>query len=419
MYHGKQTKLPRRYVSRQRLCLRGTTDYWVNDGLGQPFFVVERPLDQGMLEAIENDIVPRLLQDVPNQPSQEELNADPFRHRFVLMFDREGYSPGFFKRMWDEHRIACTTYHKFPKGDWPVEEFFETEVVLADGERVTLKLAERGSRIGSRRADQLWVREVRKLTESGHQTSLISTAYGELGPQDAGRIFSRWSQENFFQYAMQHYGIDLLSEYGTGGFPAPKREVVNPARRELDSRRRSLQSRLTRKRAEYAATTVHPEADKEKVAKWEQRKTKLVESIEHLEHELSEVTQAQSETPKHLAWESLPEESQFEQLAPSRKRLLDTVKMVSYRAETAMVGIVRESLSRADDARSLMQELFRQDADLLLDELGGRLEVRVHPFSNPRWNRAVGDLLAHLTEAELTCPGTKLTLAYSLIAPPT
>ena len=31
LYHGKQTKLPRRYVSRQRLCLRGTTDYWVND----------------------------------------------------------------------------------------------------------------------------------------------------------------------------------------------------------------------------------------------------------------------------------------------------------------------------------------------------------------------------------------------------
>ncbi len=27
LYHGKKTELPRRYVSRQRLCLRGTTDY--------------------------------------------------------------------------------------------------------------------------------------------------------------------------------------------------------------------------------------------------------------------------------------------------------------------------------------------------------------------------------------------------------
>jgi len=40
LYHGSQTTLPRRYVSRQRLCLRGTTDYWVNDVLGQPFFAV-------------------------------------------------------------------------------------------------------------------------------------------------------------------------------------------------------------------------------------------------------------------------------------------------------------------------------------------------------------------------------------------
>jgi hypothetical protein len=48
LYHGHQTALPRRYVSRQRLCLRATTDYWVNDGLGQPFFVIERPVDHGL-----------------------------------------------------------------------------------------------------------------------------------------------------------------------------------------------------------------------------------------------------------------------------------------------------------------------------------------------------------------------------------
>lgn len=38
VYHGEQTKLPRRYLSRERLCLRRTTDYWVNDAIGRPFF---------------------------------------------------------------------------------------------------------------------------------------------------------------------------------------------------------------------------------------------------------------------------------------------------------------------------------------------------------------------------------------------
>ncbi len=93
LYHGSKTELPRRYVSRQRLCLRGTTDYWVNDALGQPFFSVERPIDHGMLEAIENDVVPHLLRHVPNQPTREQLDADRYRSRFLMIFDREGYSP--------------------------------------------------------------------------------------------------------------------------------------------------------------------------------------------------------------------------------------------------------------------------------------------------------------------------------------
>ncbi len=30
VYNGGLTKLPKRHVSRERLCLRGTTDFWVN-----------------------------------------------------------------------------------------------------------------------------------------------------------------------------------------------------------------------------------------------------------------------------------------------------------------------------------------------------------------------------------------------------
>ena len=45
----------------------------------------------------------------------------------MLIFDREGYSPVFIKEMWQTHRIACITYHKFPKEAWPVGEFAETQ----------------------------------------------------------------------------------------------------------------------------------------------------------------------------------------------------------------------------------------------------------------------------------------------------
>ncbi|MBW2739864.1 MAG: hypothetical protein JRE64_13690, partial [Deltaproteobacteria bacterium] len=60
-----------------------------------------------MLQTLRNDIVPKLLQDVPDQPSKEDLKEDPELSRFTLVFDREGYSPAFFKQMWKKHRISC------------------------------------------------------------------------------------------------------------------------------------------------------------------------------------------------------------------------------------------------------------------------------------------------------------------------
>lgn len=424
VYHGKQTKLPKRYVSRQRLCLRGTTDYWVNNALGLPFFSVERPVDHGMLEAIENDIVPRLLEEVPHQPSQKELDASPDRCRFAIVFDREGYSPAFFKQMWQTHRIGCITYHKFPKGVWPEAEFVQTQVTLPSGEIVSMQLAQRGSWIGSKE-DGLWVRESRKLTSSGHQVSLISSVYSQHSLQDAAGLFSRWAQENFFRYMMQHYAIDLLSEYQTEKLPGTNRPVVNPIWRDLEKRIRSVRGKLQRQQIEFAALTMHPETDEQKTSKkkkkdaptWEQRKSQLVESIEQLEHELAELQQQRAQTPHHLEWDDLPADDKFERLAPSRKRLTDTVKLVSYRSETALVNIVREELAREDDARSLVRDLFRSEANLLVDHAANQLKVEVHSLSNARSNRAIAHLLTHLNEAELSYPGTNLKLVYTLLSP--
>jgi len=416
LYHGKQTQLPRRYVARQRLCLRGTTDYWVNDALGQPFFFVERSIDHGLLEALRNDVVPRLLEEVPGQPTAEQLEADPYLSRFVIIFDREGYSPIFFREMWREHRIACITYHKYPKGSWPECWFTEMRVTMPGGEIISIKLAEMGSWIGDRR-NGLWVREVRKLTNSGHQTSLISTAYGRLGLENAGQLFSRWSQENFFRYMMQHFAIDALNEYRTETIPGTNRPVVNPARRELDRQHRSVKSKLTQRQARFAGLTLHPQVKDSEIRKWERQKANLREEIEQLEQELNALKEQVRSTPKHLAWEELPEDQKFERLAPSRKRLTDTVKLVAYRAETALATIVREKLSHVDEARSLVRDLLRSDADIYPDQAAGVLAVRLHTMANPRSNRAIQHLLDYLNATEFNYPGTNLRLIYSLSDP--
>ena len=92
--------------------------------------------------------------------------------------------------------------------------------------------------------------------------------------------------------------------------------------------------------------------------------------------------------------------------------------MIAYRAETAMMAIVREKLARQDDARALLRDLFRSEADLLPDTAKEVLEVRVHPMSNPRSNRAIAHLLSHLNEASFTYPGTNLKIVYTMPGAP-
>ena len=417
VYHGGLTKLPKRHVSRERLCLRGITDYWVNDGRGQPFFVIEKTVDPGLLKTLEKDIVPRLLKDIPNQPSEQELQQNQQTCRFILVFDREGYSPLFFRKMWDKHRIACMTYHKFPGENGPRENFSSQQIVLPSGEKVTMKLAERGSRVGTGK-QAMWMREVRKLTDSDHQTSIITTAYELDLTAVSGRMFSRWCQENFFRYMKRHYGLDMLQEYGITPL-SDTETVVNPDRRQQEGQRSSIQSKLNYRLARFAAMELHPEikpdeTEDSKYRKWQRKRAALLEEIEHYENELKIIKENLSQTPRHITWQALKDEDKFEQLLPGKKRLMDTVNMIAYRAETAMAALLTSSTINFPMARQLLQTLFVTEADILPDKAKKQLRIRVHNTSRPASNKAIEKLFEQLNQTELNYPGTDLRLIYEL-----
>jgi hypothetical protein len=414
VYHGGQTQLPRRYVSRERLCLRGITDYWVNDAIGRPFFVVEKQIDPGMLAVLRKDIVPRLLKEVPGQPTEQQLKENPYLCRFVLVFDREGYSPVFFQEMWSKHRVGCLTYHKHPSQAWPEQWFIEHEVTMPGGEVVKMRLCEMGSLVGSGQ-NGIWMREVRKLTDSGHQTSLISTAFDLSHTHLATRMFSRWCQENFFNYMMQHFDIDILLDYGVTEFPDTEK-VINPAWRQLNRSRNSLQNKLRYRRACFAEMTMHPETEEKpkKYRNWLKKKADLLEEIENLEHQLQQLKVKLKQTDKHIKWAELDQKDKFLRLLPGRKRLMDTIRMIAYRAETAMVGLLTGPTVNSSDARRLLQDLFVTEADILPSPENNQLNVLVHSASRSAANRAIAQLFEHLNNAKVKYPGTDLRLAFDL-----
>ena len=114
-----------------------------------------------------------------------------------------------------------------------------------------MRLAERGSCL----TNGLWVREIRKLTDSGHQTAILATDYQSNLVPVAAAMFARWSQENFFKYAREHFSLDRLIDYRTQEISDPIR-VVNPAWRKLDGQVRSGTAKLARLLAQFGALNI-------------------------------------------------------------------------------------------------------------------------------------------------------------------
>jgi hypothetical protein len=411
VYDGKLANLPKRFVSRERLCLHGTTDYWVNDAIGRPFFVVSKAVTEGMGDALLKDIVPELLKSVPQQPTQQELDADPKLHRFVIVFDRECSNYKLLSELW-EMRIGAITYRKNVKDKWPTEDFKQETVPVIGGDRSTMMLALRETTL-SAQGHSIAVTEVRRLTQTGHQTAIITTARRLGTTTIASRMFARWCQENFFAYMMQHYDIDGLIEYGAQELPGTTL-VINPNHRELEKSIKRV--KLTLKQYQARLATYTQGADQEAQTPLQvQKRAECLESIQAVQGEIEVLCTKRKTIDKKVRIDSLPKDKQPTQLLPLTKMFADTVKMIAYRAETAMVALLKRHLNKEEEARALVRELFISSGDIEPDEVAKTLTVRVHRMVTPAHDKAIAALLNDLNDLGFCHPETGAKMIYSLV----
>jgi len=405
VYHGSLGPLPRLYVARQKLLLRGTTDYWVNGLGGEPFFVVTQPVHEGLIAALRQQVIPRLLADAPKLDAVR-LAADPQAMRFTIIFDREGFSPKFFAEL-KEQQIGILTYHKYPKDNWPVEEFSTRTVRLHTGEIVKRELAERGTQL----SNELWVREVRVRDSDQSQVSMLSTNSQLDLTQIAAWLPARWSQENFLKYMREHFNLDRIVEHGTLPLPETTR-VVNPAHRRLEQQIRRERGRLHRLEAQFGAHALPPEATPEQVQTFEQKGGELQGTIQKQTALIAQLKTQRGQTEPKVPLKELPEAERYRQLCPESKHFVDTIKMIAYRAESALAGEMREHLQREDDVRALLRRVFVTPANLRPDYEQKTLLVELHRLGSPLQDAAVAKLCEELTATETRFPTTDLRLIY-------
>ena len=181
---------------------------------------------------------------------------------------------------------------------------------------------------------------------------------------------------------MRHnYNLDRLIEYSLDPIPDPTK-VVNPAYRSLDKQVRNNKAKQRRLFSEFGKIQLHDEIEPAEVEKYQTKKADLQEEIQNLQIEVVKLKQQRKKVPRHITISELPEAEKFDALSSASKYLLDTIKMVAYRAETAMVNIIRKTMSRPDDGRKLLKAIYSTEADILPDEKNGTLTVNLHHLTN-------------------------------------
>jgi len=133
-----------------------------------------------------------------------------------------------------------------------------------------------------------------------------------------------------------------------------------------------------------------------------------------LQDEVDTLKASRKETPHHITINELPEDARFRQLSNRSRQLVDTIKMIAYRAETAMANSLREHLKRPDEARRLLCALYTTEADLIPDHEAGTLTVRLHHAANAVSDKAIEKLCDELNATETLFPRTNLRLVLKL-----
>ncbi len=407
IYYGDKANLPAKYVSRQKLCLSATTEYWVNDAQGMPVMMVMGELTEKLQTVIEYQIIPQLQQTrlLSGQPTCDNTPVCTF------IFDREAYEPAFFQRLWEKYKIAIITYRKNVKDKW-LPECFKSTAVSVLQQSVNMQLCEKKTELGGYR-----FREIRRQAEEGHQTSIVTTHPTLETAYIAGRMFGRWCQENFFRYLIKDYDFDKMISFGTEPVD-PEKEIVNPQYRKLTHQLKKLREKIQRLEARFfplAQLAIDQPLDELPAITNKQMEYK--EMIDLYRKQENELKTQRSQIKPRLKISQMPQQKRYNKLKTESKLLMNVIRMICYRAESSVAQWMAPYLAKAvDEKRMVVKQIIQSSADLTPDYENKTLTVTLHSLSANRFNVAAYELTQLLNQTKTIFPGTDLKMIFKITA---
>ena len=229
-------------------------------------------------------------------------------------------------------------------------------------------------------------------------------------------MFARWSQEEFFKYLVESFGIDSITSYFKTSVPDMS-SVINPEYRTLDRQHKSLTTLINNRKIKYAGISLqNKEMSEKEIKRYAKKKSDLQLEIEDFEKQRTAIIAKKNAVEKNILFKDLDEKQKFNTSINERKFFLDTIKIIAYRAETALCNTIKKQMASPQQARTLIRKLYSADADIDLDESNSVLYVKLHRTNHWADDKILEFLCEQLNDTETVFPATDLTCRFKMVS---
>jgi hypothetical protein len=379
--HGRQYTgrhlLRRIWRMQKKGTVPGAMDYWVHDAEGRPVLVIPMAPNASLPDAIRSKVA----------FLREKLGKQT---PLLLVFDRAGAFPGLWKWLRDEGIEFVTyqraSYRKFSQ-EWFERHGQPMTLREADGKKIKVTVQAGRMNLGKSRGR---VRRIRLRMLNGVQLNVVAWS-DQSDKWLCQTLFTRWRQENGLKHGVERWGINQLDGRVVEEVPSGTL-VTNPNRANLDHLLRDDGKRekelLLQLQQLYPGHPQRPDLKRALAANREAQ---------------SKILEARSKTPKKIPIEQTELHGELKQHTREYKLLIDTLRCAAQYAEAELATGLTAHMVRPDEAKRLLQNVFRATGDIRVAERS--ITVLLNPAANKSERPSLEAFFEALNRRRLCHPG--------------
>lgn len=163
----------------------------------------------------------------------------------------------------------------------------------------------------------------------------------------------------------------------------------------------------------YVLIDENIDTELEKTPANERKQQRIVEDITELKTEEAVWIAQRKKQPYKIQVGQMNESTRYNKLKTESKHLQNIVKMICYRAETTLAGLLaNEYKRREDEIRALVKSMVHTKADIIPDYEKKTLTVEIYSLASNRDNLAVHKVLEILNQTETIFPNSQLKMIF-------